>query len=152
MGVSADLGPTAWRRMARSRGYVSTSFCCSPCYYLPEMKELPTHTRASDAPPGRRSSAWTLARRCAALALLGVIGFHSTTTSEPLLDRVYDAVHELKWKSTMLSKNPHERALQLMDRQPVIGQSLPSRFESRKRPADSVRRDRVQTDTSTLKS
>jgi hypothetical protein len=90
------------------------------------MKELPTHTQASAVLPRRRSSAWTVARRFAALALLGVIGFHSstttTTTSESVLDRVYDAVHELKWKSTVLSKDPHERALQLMDRQPVIGQ------------------------------
>lgn len=90
------------------------------------MKELPTHTQANAILPRRRSCAWTVARRFAALALLGVIGFHSTTTtttSESLLDRVYDAVHELKWKSTVLSKDPHERALQLMTRQPVIGPS-----------------------------
>lgn len=87
------------------------------------MKELPTHTQANAVLPPRRSSAWTVARRMAALALLlGVISFHSTsTTSESLLNRVQDAVHELKWKSTILSKDPHERALQLMDRQPVIG-------------------------------
>ncbi|KWU46703.1 hypothetical protein RHOSPDRAFT_14757 [Rhodotorula sp. JG-1b] len=86
------------------------------------MKELPTHTQADAVLPRRRSCAWTVARRFAALALLGVIGFHSTTTttSESLLNRGQDAVHELKWKSTVLSKDPHERALQLMTRQPVI--------------------------------
>ncbi|GAA5992024.1 hypothetical protein JCM10908_000704 [Rhodotorula pacifica] len=86
------------------------------------MKELPSYATHPSSAPVRRSSTWTAARRYAALALLAVIGLQTfcSTANESVLDRVHEAAQELRWKTTVLSKDPQERALQLMARQPVI--------------------------------
>lgn len=92
------------------------------------MKGLPSYTPLASSDASRTYSAWS--RRFAALALLAVLAVGSqswitqSTTSDSILDQVYDAVQELRWKTTVLSQDPQERALQLMTRQPVIGQQL----------------------------
>ncbi|GAA5872289.1 hypothetical protein JCM3774_003335 [Rhodotorula dairenensis] len=83
------------------------------------MKELPSYTTLlANADGPRARSAWL--RRFAALALLAVIVGCRTTPTDSVLDRVYDIAHELRWKTTLLSRDPQKRALQLMTRQPVI--------------------------------
>lgn len=106
-------------------GLIGPTFVLFLSSYLPcAMKDLPVHTDR------RRSSlsSWVMLRRLAAYALLAVVGFRCLSSSSALLSgdslsaAAYDAAQNVAWLLTPLSKDPWKRALQLMTRQPVIGQ------------------------------